>query len=115
MSAYREGGEGFACPVCSAPIVAGSCGEQCGDWWPKAAIDPAVDWSVVELAEPYAVFGAVAELPCPECANPMTTSLRAKIEFAHCDVHGLWLPRSYRAAFDQLGGWTKVLVSRKRR
>jgi hypothetical protein len=87
----------------------------CGDWWSKGSLVNQLDWRVVELAEPYRVFGAVAEPPpCPECASGMTTSLRAKIEFAHCDAHGLWLGRTERAAFDELGGWSRVLYSSRR-
>ncbi|MEP6863988.1 MAG: hypothetical protein ABJE66_25395 [Deltaproteobacteria bacterium] len=35
------------------------------------------------------------------------------ILFAHCDDHGLWLPREGRAAFDELGGWEKLLAVRR--
>jgi hypothetical protein len=87
---------------------------QCGEWWSKDAL--ALEWCVVETAEPYRLFGAVArELPCPECARSMIVSLRAKVEFAHCDAHGLWLDRSERAAFDALGGWSRMLAVSDRR
>ena len=88
----------------------------CGEWWTKAALARTLDWRVVETAEPYRLFGAVAdELPCPECASRMIVSLRAKIEFAHCDAHGLWLHRRERAAFDELGGWSRMLAVSDRR
>jgi hypothetical protein len=40
--------------------------------------------------------------------------MRAKVEFANCDAHGLWLDRGARREFDELGGWSTVLVSRRR-
>jgi hypothetical protein len=88
---------------------------NCGDWWAKDMLDRQVNWQVVENAEAYRLFGAVdVELLCPECEQAMTVSLRAKISFAHCDAHGVWLDRRERAAFDEVGGWERVLVSRKR-
>ena len=84
--------------------------ERCGEWWSKDVLQHTLEWRAVEIAEPFRVFGAVArELPCPECEHPMIVSLRAKIEFAHCDEHGLWLDRSQRPVFDELGGWSQVL------
>jgi hypothetical protein len=88
----------------------------CGEWWSKDALAQTLDWRIVETAEPHRLFGTVAtELPCPECARTMIVSLRAKVEFAHCDVHGLWLDRGERAAFDELGGWSRVLAVPTRR
>ena len=88
---------------------------HCGDWWTKDVLAQIVDWHVVENAEPYRLFGVTAQtLPCPDCERAMIVSLRAKIMFAHCDVHGVWLNRSERSAFDELGGWPRVLVTRKR-
>ncbi len=88
---------------------------QCGEWWSKDALARTLDWRVVETTEPYRLFGAVAkQLPCPECASAMTVSLRAKIEFAHCDAHGLWLQQAERPAFEELGGWTRMLAVSKR-
>ena len=91
-----------------------TCVKGCGDWWHKGGLERSIDWRVVEAAEPYRLFGYVApsELHCPDCSRMMTTSLRAKILFAHCDNHGLWLPRDGRAAFEELGGWTKMLAVR---
>ena len=117
---YREGAGGPPCPRCLAPLLVTaehmSCvANTCGEWWNKDALVRMVDWTVVENAEPYRVFGAVAQkLPCPDCASAMIVSLRAKIEFAHCDAHGVWLDRRERPAFDEVGGWPRVLVSRKR-
>lgn len=86
----------------------------CGDWWSKDSLADVIDWRIVELAEPYRVFGAIgAPTPCPECASAMTISVRAKLEFAHCDAHGLWLGRRERPAFDEMGGWARVLVARR--
>lgn len=86
----------------------------CGDWWSRDALVGEVDWHAVETAEPFRMFGAPPpELPCPECERGMILSMRAKVEFAHCDAHGLWLHRRDRAAFDELGGWSRVLVSRR--
>ena len=114
---YREGGGGPPCPVCGAPMIVTpprrmTCAiNQCGEWWTKDAL--ALDWRAVETAEPYRLFGVAARpLMCPECQNAMIVSLRAKVEFAHCDAHGLWLDRGERAAFDELGGWPRVLVSK---
>jgi hypothetical protein len=88
----------------------------CAEWWSKDALAQTLDWRVVESAEPHRLFGAVAkELPCPECARSMIVSLRAKVEFAHCDALGLWLHRSERAVFDELGGWSRMLAVSKRR
>jgi Zn-finger nucleic acid-binding protein len=118
---YREGGAGLDCPACAVALLTeGSwrltCVKGCGDWWNKGGLERSIDWGVVEAAEPYRLFGFVAaELRCPDCAQPMTTSLRAKILFAHCDGHGLWLPREGRAAFDELGGWAKLLAVRAKR
>ncbi|HEY0255040.1 MAG TPA: hypothetical protein VGC41_26115 [Kofleriaceae bacterium] len=119
MSAYREGGGGISCPECEKPMLGGedqmSCAsEGCGDWWARRAVERQVEWTMVELIEPYRLFGATKELPCPACGEPMTVSLRAKIEFAHCAAHGLWLPRVGRNAFAALGGWSGVLATRRR-
>src|SRR3569833_1483626 len=95
---YREGGTGLACPACQVVLLTDggwrlTCVKGCGDWWHKDGLERSIDWRVVEVAEPYRLFGYVApELSCPDCARTMTTSLRAKILFAHCDDHGLWLP-----------------------
>lgn len=118
---YREGGTGLACPACAVAMLAQgesrlSCVKGCGEWWTKRGLERSIDWRIVESAEPYRLFGSTAkELPCPDCASTMTTSLRAKILFAHCDEHGLWLPRAGRTAFDELGGWAKLLAVRARR
>ena len=86
----------------------------CGYWWSKSDLAATLDWRAVETAEPYRVFGVAGpELPCPECASAMIVSLRAEVEFAHCDAHGLWLDRRERGkTFDQLGGWPGVLCHR---
>ncbi|HUJ59367.1 MAG TPA: zf-TFIIB domain-containing protein [Kofleriaceae bacterium] len=118
---YRQGGGGPPCPRCGAPMI-GDAGRSvtcvandCGEWWARQVLEPAFDWQAVEIAEPYRVFGArMPELPCPACARDMVVSLRAKVEFAHCDAHGLWLDRRERAAFDVLGGWRVMLAARKR-
>jgi hypothetical protein len=44
----------------------------------------------------------------------MTVSLRARVEFAHCDAHGLWLNRRGRVLFDRLGGWSRLFLSSRR-
>ena len=89
---------------------------DCGDWWSKGVLVPSIDWRVVEMAEPFRMFGVEPpELPCPECEAGMVVSMRAKVEFAHCDLHGLWLQRRDRPVFDELGGWARVLVSRSPR
>jgi hypothetical protein len=97
-------------PVRNATVRA----NDCGDWWSKEVLAPALDWRTVENAEPFLVFGAAPELPCPVCSTTMIPSMRAKVEFAHCDAHGLWLDRIARAEFDALGGWSRLLVSRRR-
>src|SRR3569623_1782630 len=114
---YREGGTGLACPAGQVVLltVGGwrlTCVKGCGEWWHKDGLERAINWRVVEVAEPYRLFGYVApELSCPDCARTMPTRLRAKILFAHCDDHGLWLPREGRAAFGGLGGWAKLLAA----
>jgi Zn-finger nucleic acid-binding protein len=118
---YREGGAGLSCPACQVVLLTDgswrlTCVKGCGAWWNKGGLERSIDWGVVEAAEPYRLFGYVApELACPDCSQTMTTSLRAKILFAHCDDHGLWLPREGRAAFEELGGWAKLLAVRARR
>ncbi len=118
---YREGGGGLPCPQCRAAMLVApgrrmTCVvTSCGEWWSKDAVTE-IDWRVVEMAEPFRMFGGEPpELPCPECERGMTLSMRAKVEFAHCDVHGLWLQQRDRAAFDELGGWARVLAARKQR
>jgi hypothetical protein len=121
-SPYREDGGGLPCPQCRASMLVApgrrmTCAvNSCGEWWSKDVLVPEIDWRIVEMTEPFRMFGrAPPELPCPECAGGMILSMRAKVEFAHCDAHGLWLQRRDRAAFDELGGWPRVLVSRPRR
>lgn len=121
-SPYREDGGGFLCPECRASMLVApgrgmTCAVNgCGEWWSREALVPEIDWRVVEAAEPFRLFGVnhPPELPCPECERGMIVSMRAKVEFAHCDAHGLWLQRRDRAVFDELGGWARVLVSRRR-
>ena len=88
---------------------------SCGEWWSNDVLVSEIDWRVVEMTEPFRMFGVQPpELPCPECERGMILSLRAKVEFAHCDAHGLWLQQRDRAVFDELGGWARVLASRAR-
>jgi hypothetical protein len=119
-SPYREDGGGLPCPLCRASMLVApgrrmTCAvHRCGEWWSRDALASEIDWRVVETAEPFRLFGVPPpELPCPECERGMILSMRAKVEFAHCDAHGLWLPRRERAVFDELGGWSRVLVARR--
>lgn len=120
VSPYREGGGGLPCPQCRASMLAApgrrmTCVvNSCGEWWSKEAVEAAIDWRVVEYAEPFRTFGVEPRtLPCAECGRAMIVSLRAKVEFAHCNAHGLWLQQRDRSAFDELGGWPVVLASRR--
>jgi len=117
-SPYREDGGGLPCPQCRAAMLVAPGRRMtcvvtgCGEWWSRDGLVPEVDWRAVETAEPFRLFGVdPPELPCPECERGMILSMRAKVEFAHCDAHGVWLQRRDRAAFDELGGWRTVLVS----
>jgi len=120
-SPYRQDGGGLPCPSCRAPML-GATGHQtceanrCGEWWGKDVVARSIDWRAVEIAEPFLVFGAAAkELSCPECSQTMIVSLRAEIEFGHCNAHGLWLNRSERPVFDQVGGWSRMLLMARQR
>jgi hypothetical protein len=119
-SPYRQGGGGLPCPRCRASMLVATstmtcAASGCGEWWSKGALAQTLDWLAVEIAEPFLVFGvAASEPPCPECGRGMIVSLRAKVEFAHCDAHGLWLDRGERATFEKLGGWSRLLLSSKR-
>ena len=121
-SPYRGDGGGLPCPQCRALMLVApgrrmTCTVgSCGDWWNKDSVATEIDWRIVEMTEPFRMFGMEPpELPCPECGGGMILSMRAKVEFAHCDAHGLWLQRRDRAVFDELGGWARVLVSPRRR
>lgn len=88
--------------------------KQCGEWWSKDRLAAEIDWRVVVNTEPYKLFGVRRPaVSCPVCAQEMVTSLRAEVEFAHCDEHGIWLDDRDRIELRELpGGWRQLLALR---